>query len=126
MASTDESLALLTELIVELRDMLGVDVIPHATRERVALDTIGLIRRQRRDLFQSGVKVALPRLTQNVCEAQTFSEDAEENWVLQYTYQKIAMKFFGEMRKQQVKRDREHALYVSAQLEQENGRESQS
>lgn len=122
MSSTTESLALLQKIITELRAMLGDDVIPCSASERVALSTIRNIQEQRRSLHQSGVKMGLAVLAKAVCEAQIFSEDKEENWVLQYAYQKIGMKHLGEMRRQQARRDADYKQYLLAQEAEYGGR----
>lgn len=83
-----------------MRDIRGVSVIPETVCPDTALDTIRLIQRQRRDLFQSGEKPALRILTQKVCEAQIFTLDERVNTVLCYAYQVVAMYYFGEKRKE--------------------------
>ncbi len=69
----------------------------------VALDTIRLIQRQRSDLHQSGVKPGLRILTKKVCEAQIFTLDERVNTVLCYAYQVVAMNYFGDKRKENLK-----------------------
>lgn len=119
--NTTEHLALLVNIIERVRAMRGTEQVPLGTNESVAFATIQNIQNQRRDLHQSGYKMDLRELTKNVCEAQSFSPDAEENWVLQYAYQLVAMGYFGEMRKRYAVRKRNRKLNLASQ-EAEYGR----
>lgn len=123
MSSSTEEYALLDRIIENVRELRGVHQIPGTVSSKEAFRLTRLIQRQRSDLHRSGIKTGLRVLTKRICEAQQFSNDHEENWVLQYAYQVVVMFYFGEMRRRYAVRNKEHKQYLEAVVQQEGGYE---
>lgn len=114
---------LLDDIIEEARNMRGEDFIPFSTRGEAASRVIQSVDTQYRDIKKSGAKIGYGELLRRICEAKTFSDDPEENWVLQYAYQIVAMMYFGRRSKKKAQMKRDYEQYLVAQEEQESGRE---
>ena len=125
MLSTD-FLLLLDDFIEEARKSNYYSVLSYTLKREALSDLVELIKRQYQTLRKSGITIAYPVLTKSVCEAQTFSDDSEENWILQYVYQHACMKCFGYFSKKRAHARQDHEGYLKAQEEQESGRESQT
>ena len=118
----NKKLVLLAEIIEQARQARGQDAVPEGVTPEMSSHVIRLIQNQRRDLNQSGHKIGLRGLTKLVCEAQVFSNDAEENWFLQYAYQIVAMYYFGLVRKEHAKQNKYLTQSRDALVAQENAR----
>lgn len=88
-------LSIIDDIILGTRRKRGVDVIPLSVTAEEVLRVARLVDVQYRVLKKAKVILGYEEITKRVCEAQTFSNDFEENWVLQYAYQLLAMPYFG-------------------------------
>ena len=115
-------LARLDRCIEDARSMRGQDMVPETVTNQHLLDIVRSIDQQYWSLKKSGVDIGYTELTKRVCEAHVFSPEAEENWVLQYAYQIVAMVYFGNRSKENARKRRDRELNLKSQ-EAEYGRD---
>ena len=107
MAHTTLESVHLDEIIKTAREMRGIDFVPLSVTKHQLGILIQTTNTQYWDLKRSGVGMGYSELLKNVCEARTFSDDREENWVLQYAYQIVGMMYFGRRKKDRAQSRRE-------------------
>lgn len=124
MTQSDQMASLLDDIIQKTRKRRGVDVIPYSVTSEEILRVVRLVDAQYRLLKKENVTLPYEEVTKRVCEAQTFSEDPEENWFLQYAYQVLAMLYFGHRSKKKAAERLNRKLDLASQEKQQRGRES--
>lgn len=125
MAHSKREISTVLAIIDKVRTIRGEQEIPNGVCPEVALDTIRLIQRQCRDLFQSGVEIGLRQLTEQVCSAQIFTLDDRVNTVLRYAYQVVAMNYFGKKKTESESIKKLYRASIAAQVISDYERESQ-
>lgn len=115
MTQNDPMASLLDDIIQRTRKRRGADVIPYSITSEEISRVVSLVDAQYRVLKRSGVSLGYEEITKRVCEAQTFASDPEENWVLQYAYQLLAMPYFGYRSKMNASKRRNQKLDHASQ-----------